>query len=234
MCVVSSPSSEPYEILSNLRDGTRSVKPTERWTDAWDRSMVTSNPNVYGLYARSIPMIKWLDRNVRDLIEEYPGEVGNGSMPAGFSHFSVPNTDEPGLGHWILLYVGVSDSNTPRIVQYFGNRRSFTREMGGQSLHLSLSLLFGGTCDPRNSTIPRGNSIENVLRGSMSRILEERMRDMRLAYVQVETPECQDSSHTTCGCMTACENAHLRSRDSNPAPAGGWPTGARPLMNSKW
>jgi hypothetical protein len=236
MCVVSKPSSSPAEILSTLVDGHTVVEPTERWASTWRPELTTTDPNVYGLYVRSIPMIKWLDRSVRDMVENYPGEVGSGSMPQGLDAFTVPGTNEAGLGEWVLLYVGFSDSATARIIQYFGRTEHFTREMGGQSFHLGLSLLFGGTCDPRNSTTPRGKTIENVLRGSMSVILEERMRDMRFSYVQVTTPVCPgaDRVHLTCGCNRSSENAHLKNRVSNSPPSSGWPTGARPLMNSEW
>ena len=120
MCVVSKPSSSPAEILSTLVDGHTVVEPTERWTSTWVPELTTTDRNVYGLYVRSIPMIKWLDLSVRDMVEHYPGEVGGGSMPRGLGAFTVPGTFEAGLGEWVLLYVGLSESSTARIIQYFG------------------------------------------------------------------------------------------------------------------
>ena len=236
MCVVAAPAVYPAEVLSTLKDGPIPVTPTERWTDAWTSALTTSAPNVYGIYARSIPLTKWLDPSVRDLLDNYPGDVGSGVMPAGFAACTVPGTYEPGLGDWVLLYVGKSSSDTPRIVQYFGTGSSFTREPGGHSFHLSLALFLGGTSDPRNSLTPRAQTLENVLRGSLGVTLEQRMRDMRLAYVQVVTPICvtPGGPHLACGCMTGCEQAMLRDRVVHQPPTAGWPTGARPLLNAAW
>jgi hypothetical protein len=172
---------------------------------------------------------------VRDPLSHYPGDVGHGSMPGGLNPFIVPGTDVQSLGSWVLLYVGVSDSKTARIVQYFGKTSAFTRGPGGQSFHLSLAMLFGGRVDPRVSTTPRADSIDYVLRGSLSLTLEARMRDMSLAYVQVHTPACfAVSGHLSCSCNVGCEASLLRRRSDGAPPVSGWPPGARPLLNSTW
>jgi hypothetical protein len=245
MTVISTPGLQPARILSTLTDSTPSggkapVIPTERWDGRWNPSLVTDLPNVYGLYVRSVPLSKWLDREVRDLLERYPGEVGTGTMPSGLKSCTIANTaGNSMLGDWVLLYVGISDSKTPRINQYFGRTPHFTREPGGQSLHLTLSLFFGGGSDPRDALDPRAATLENVLRGSLSVRMESRMRDMRLSYVQVVTPVCSDGFHQACTCNAASEWALLRdpAKHSRWTPNGGWAAsfgGARPLFNAEW
>ena len=245
MSVISTPGQQPARILSTLTDvrgsgAPISIEPRERWDGTWKPDLVTDRANVYGLYVRSVPLGKWLDREVRDLLERYPGEVGTGSMPTGLASCTIAGTaDDSTLGDWVLLYVGISDSKTPRINQYFGRTQQFTREPGGQSLHLTLSLFFGGGSDPRDTLEPKAATLENVLRGSLSVRLETRMRDMHLSYVQVVTPPCSDASHQSCTCKEASEWALLRDpmRYAKWTPSGGWPAsygGARPLFNSEW
>jgi hypothetical protein len=177
MAVISTPLQHPAIILSTLQDLDmvglpKPVRPTERWDGKWSAGQVTSSTNVYGLYVRSIRLSKWLDREVRDLLERYPREVGRGTLESGPEDGLAPFTvrgsgDDDPLGDWVLLYVGISDSKTPRIVQYFGTTNAFTREPGGQSLHLSLALFFGGGSDPRDSPEPPARSVEGLLRASL-------------------------------------------------------------------
>jgi hypothetical protein len=195
---------------------------------------VTSSTNVYGLYVRSIRLSKWLDREVRDLLERYPKEVGRGTLESGpedgLGPFTVRGSgDGDPLGDWVLLYVGISESKTPRIVQYFGTTQSFTREPGGQSLHLSLALFFGGGSDPRDSPEPPARSVEGLLRASLGQRLEHRMRDMHLSYLQVETSACLDAQHAACGCNVGAEALLMRNPPDWPKwrPATGWPSSSR-------
>jgi hypothetical protein len=236
MTVIKSTAS-PAEVLGTLRDGDLEIHPTERWSSTWSVAATTINQNVYGLYARSIPLTKWLSPGIRDLLEHYPGDVGSGSMPAGLTAFTVPETEVEGLGSWVLLYVGVSQSRTARIQQYFGTGPTFTRGPGGQSLHLTLALFFGDTVDPRITVEPKAVTLEYVLRGSLSLTLEHRMREMRLAYVQVETPPCTcpPPRHSVdCRCLGCSEAVLLRDSAKPVPPTAGWPPGARPMINSRW
>ena len=220
----------PAEILATLRNDGNQVIPTERWDGNWKPEYTTTEPNVYGLYARAIPLYKWLDSGVRDLLEHYPQDVGSGEMPGGLKGCSIEGTADPlapHLGNWVLLYVGESNSKTPRIVQYFGQTEHFTREPGGQSLHLSLALFFGGGSDPREAE--GAVTVEHVLRESLSLRLESRMRNMHLSYVQVETPGCTDlGAHSNCYCKDGEERV-LRNLSGAVLS-----TEVRPLFNARW
>jgi hypothetical protein len=240
MIIEQSATTSPAQVLASLKVGDERIEPTERWTTTWTMATgrLTANPNVYGIYAREIPLRKWLSFGVRDLLDHYPGDVGTGSMPAGFESFLVPDTHEKGLGSWLLVYVGLSVSEkTPRMQQYFGTGKTFTRTPGGQSLHLTLGLLFGGEVDPRVVVTPKARTLEDVLRGSLSVTLEDRMREMRFSYVQAETPSCSCTSkpHSVdCRCCDCSELSMIRDRVRGAPPQAGWPQGARPLINSIW
>lgn len=235
--MIVTPETTAAEVLGSLRNGSQAVSPTERWDDQWAVELTTKQPNVYGLYARSVALTKWLSRGVRDLLDHYPGDVGGGSMPQGLAAFTVPDSEATGLGSWVLLYVGQStEVKMSRIVQYFGTGTTFTRGPGGQSLHLTLGLLFGGEVDPRDALDPKASSLEYVLRGSLSLRLEARMREMKLSYVQVLTPPLKGTpSHhdAGCQCQTCSEQSVLKFKQADPGTLNE-KTWARPLINSRW
>lgn len=240
MTVIQPESDHPAHVLSMLTCGGEPVAPTERWTEDWsvETGALTTNACVYGIYAREVPLIKWLNRGVRDLLDHYSGDVGAGTHPGGIAPFCVPDTSVQGLGRWVCIYVGQSEAtSSPRITHYFGKTRSFTRGPGGQSFHLMLALFFGVPVDPRTTLTPRARTLIDVVRGSLSLSLEARMREMRFSYVQVETEACACSDRPcldTCRCRGCSEAALLRRPGGGSAPDAGWPTGARPLMNSAW
>lgn len=232
-------SPRPAQVIASLRCSDAAVAPTERWAADWTPlgDHLTKEPCVYGIYGREIAVAKWMTSEVRELIERYPGDVGRGELP-GFEAFVVPDTNVTGLGRWVLLYVGESGLvGNPRVTNYFGQTGQLTREPGGQSFHLMLTLLFGLPVDPRVPLTPRARTVIDVVRGSLSLTLESRMRDMRISYVQARTPECACGvlvcDRTTCMCRKCSEWLLLGDR-TGPPPAEGWPGGARPLMNSRW
>lgn len=229
----------PAQVLSTLRSGDVAVEPTERWGPGWNPlgEHLTREPCVYGIYGREVAVSKWMTPEVRELIERYPGDVGRGGLP-GFEAFVVPNTDVKGLGSWILLYVGESGRvASARVNNYFGQSAHLTRELGGQSFHLMLTLLFGVPVDPRVTLNPKAPTVIDVVRGSLSLTLEARMREMRFGYVQARTPDCTceppacDRSRCIC---RKCSERHLIGARTGIAPLAGWPSGARPLLNSRW
>lgn len=212
--------SNASRALALLTDqGGSPVAPTERWGDGWrDPDSLTKNPCVYAIYGREIAVTKWLNDRVRDMVERFPGDVGSGSMPGGMDPFTVPNTTISGLGPWVMLYAGESGSvKKPRVTNYFGVGGDLTRELGGQSFHLMLALLFGLPADPRVRLEPPQSTIIDVVRGSVSLSLERRLREMHLGVVQVETDTHREA-----------ERELLQLTDEKP-----W-EGARPLMNAEW
>lgn len=240
MTVIRPGTDHPAHILSTLVHDGAPITPTERWSDEWtfDTGALTTNECVYGIYAREVPVIKWLDRGIRDLLDHYAGDVGAGTLPGGIVPFCVPDTFVQGLGRWVCIYVGQSQAtSSPRITNYFGRTKTFTRELGGQSFHLMLSLFFGVPVDPRVLLSPRAKTLVDVVRGSLSLSLEARMREMGFSYVQVETEGCTCPARpctSACRCRACSEVALLRPPGSVTAPNAGWPPGARPLMNSAW
>lgn len=239
--------SDPARWLSTLGSyvGSPAATPTSRWVDVWkaDATHLAYSRCVYGIYVREVPFRKWVSADVAALITGFPGDIGTGTMPAGWDSFCVPGTDAQGRGRWLLLYVGIGTSTTnSRITQYFGKGGSFTREPGGQSFHLDLAQLFGGPVDIRNRTTPTSQSIAGALRGALSMNLESRMREMHLSYAQVLCPNCvctekgrdpacplQDPVDAASGCIHTNEGRLL-------APGAPYlpDDAARPLMNARW
>lgn len=219
MTVIVGASSAP-EVLSTLRFKGQEVEPTERWGGHWrDDGRLTTNPCVYAIYGREIAVSKWLNDRLREMIERYPGDVGGGSMPGGMDPFIVPDTHVEGLGPWVMVYAGESgNAQKPRVENYFGVSEHLSRNIGGQSFHLMLALLFGLPVDPRVRTDPPERTLVDVIRGSLSVSLEARLREMRIGVVQVETPDRQ-----------AGEQSLIRLVDEESRLQG-----ARPFMNSEW
>jgi hypothetical protein len=208
------------------------VQPTERYGPNWNRKISeTTDPNVYGLYARETPLRRCLSEDVRHIIYRNQVQVGNGTMPYGLDGCRIKNTrdqENERLGDWIFLYAGLSRARMPRITQYFSTKHTFTRQPGGQSLHLSLALLFKQEGVPKRGG--KSQTVEDVLREDLSIQLENAFRRVHLAFVQVKTFDHLDiKGPTTCACKR-CSEIEILSGLRN----GKSTSLVRPLLNARW
>lgn len=190
---------------------------------------MTTEPCVYGLYAREAPAMKWMNPSIRAVLRDYPADLGTGELERlvhPLDAFRVPNTWIERLGHWILLYVGesgrIGPRTAPRVEQYFG-ATDYTAA-AGQSLKMTLALLFGIPLDLREPSGTSPQSIGGRALDGMATRMQHRFSDMHLSYVQVLT-----TAHTQ------NQNALIDYRSTPMAPTGRpWPAGARPLLNASF